>query len=39
MIPAALAWHLILKSLERSEREEYAYTVRWLLKEFLDAMA
>lgn len=37
MIPAALAWHRIVSSLEAEEREEYANRVRWLLKEFLDA--
>jgi hypothetical protein len=39
MIPAALAWHRILSSLEGREREEYAYTVPWLLKELLAANA
>lgn len=37
MIPAALAWHRIVSSLEAEEREEYADRVRSLLKEFLDA--
>jgi len=39
MLPGALAWHRILSSLEGTEREEYAYTVPWLLKEFLGANA
>jgi len=37
MIPAALAWHQILSSLEGAEREEYAHAVPWLLREFVDA--
>jgi Phosphotransferase enzyme family len=39
MIPSALGWHQIVARLEGEEREAFAYTVVWLLKEFLDADA
>jgi hypothetical protein len=39
MVPAALAWYRILSSPQGTEREKYAHTVPWLLKEFLAANA